>query len=187
MTMIIDKLVLSSFLLVAVEPAVPDDPLALIPSDRIDLELKDAPVRDVMLLVQDIADRPVVLDPCVQGTLSLKLESVTLRTFLEVVRDSLSLSYGRDAEGALTIGCVEARPKSQRVDMSVVDVPLSDVLKALSRDGGISVESVACEGVSVDLSVSNAPASAVVHAISGQAGAVVEQVGERFSLRCDES
>ncbi|MCR9163794.1 MAG: hypothetical protein ACE37F_16265 [Nannocystaceae bacterium] len=180
-----DKLTLFAVLSAAVSPSA-DDPLASLPKERIDLELADAPVRDVMKLVQDISGQPVTLDDCVEGTLSLKLDAVTLRSLLVVIGDTLSLTYARSEDGALLVGCDEPRPdrKHARVDMAVVAVPLSDVLGTLSDAADMPITASGCEDVLVDVSTSNAPVSAVLHTIASQASATVERDGNALQIRC---
>lgn len=182
----IDKLTLFALLSATLSPATADDPLASLPEDRIDLELKDAPVRNVMLLVESISGDRVELDACVEGTLSLKLSAVTLRSFLEVVGDTLSLTYARADDGALLVGCNSTQPdrKDTRVDISVVAAPLSDVLGVLSQAADTPISTSACEDVLVDVDASNAPASAVLHTIAAQASATVEREGGGLLVRC---
>lgn len=182
----IDKLTLFTLLCVTLSPPTEDDPLASLHEERIDLELKDAPVRDVMVLVESISGDTVVVDPCVEGTLSLKLSAVTLRSFLEVVGDAASLRYARTEDGALWVGCAEPQPdrEDSRVDMSVVAAPLSDVLGALSQAADTPIASSACEDVLVDVDVSNAPASAVLHTIVSQASATIERDAGGLLVRC---
>ncbi|MGH1340806.1 MAG: hypothetical protein ACRBN8_04610 [Nannocystales bacterium] len=179
----IEKITLFTLLSLSVSPSA-SDPLASLPTDRIDLELKDAPIADVMLLVGDIIQSEVVLDPCVSGTLSLKLESITIRTFLEVAADTLSLTYDRTDGGELHVGCEDAPGAGTRVDMAVVQAPLPEALAVLAEAGGTSVASESCDDVVVDLRVSNAPVSAVVSAIAAQADASVERTPDGLRLRC---
>ena len=185
----IDKFTLLTALTLAVPPSSPSDPLASLPSERIDLELKDAPVRDVMLLVESISGDAVEVDACVQGTLTLELNAVTLRSFLVVVGDTLSLTYARGDDGALLVGCAapHADRKDARVDLNVVGAPLPDVLEVLSATAGTRIHAFACDDVLVDLNASNAPASAVLHTVAAQASATVEPDDGGLLLRCGET
>lgn len=182
----IDKLTLLTALSLAVSPSADDDPLASLPTERIDLVLKDAQVADVMDLVGVIGHRSVVLDPCVQGTLTLELKAVTLRSFLEVVADTLALSYAQGSDGALEVGCIEpqAQGKSERVDLSVVAAPLDEVLDVLEHASDTALSTAACDDVLVDLDARNAPVPAIVHSIAAQARATVEVSDGGLVIRC---
>ena len=50
---------------------VPTDPLAGLIEQPIDIELRGAPIADVFMLVQDVAQVDIDLDPCVGGTVDL--------------------------------------------------------------------------------------------------------------------
>lgn len=174
-----------SALMNAGAPAPNVDPLDALITDPIDLEVQDAPIGDVILLIGSIADTSVDLDPCVSGTVSMKIERVTLRTLLETFAESYALEYDRSASGALRVGCHPRPGASTRVDFRAVDAPLREVLEALSAVSGTPVLASGCEGVAVDIAVSNAPLRPVVFEVAAQAGAAVVEDGPAgMSMRC---
>ena len=183
----IEKLTLFTLLSVALSPTTSEDPLASLPDERIDLELKDAPIGDVMMLVESISGDTIELDACVEGTLSLQLSAVTLRSFLEVVGDTLSLTYSRSDDGALQVGCAEKGPdrRNTRVDISVVATPMTNVLDVLSQATDMPIAASGCDDVLVDINASNAPASAVLYTIASQAAAKVELEDGGLQVRCE--
>ena len=154
--------------------------------DRIDLELKEAPVADVLSLLGTIAQVDVVADACVEGSLTLALRAVTVRTVLETVGDALSLTYRRAEDGALTVGCREderTRPE-RRLDLELVDAPLGDVLGMLAQVGGTPLTAHGCDDVRVDVAAHNAPVDAVLHQIAAQAEARVESGEHETRVVC---
>src|SRR5690606_9797781 len=63
---------------------------------RIDIELQDAPIKDVLLLFSDIGRVNIVAGKGVQGTVSMKLNAVPWDQALDIILRSLSLGSTRE-------------------------------------------------------------------------------------------
>jgi type IV pilus assembly protein PilQ len=59
--------------------------------ERIDIELQDAPIKDVLLLFSDIGRVNIIAGPEVQGTITMKLSSVPWDQALDIILRSLQL------------------------------------------------------------------------------------------------
>lgn len=59
--------------------------------ERIDIELQDAPIKDVLLLFSDIGRVNIIAGPEVQGTVTMKLSSVPWDQALDIILRSLQL------------------------------------------------------------------------------------------------
>jgi hypothetical protein len=60
-------------------------------SEHVTLDLKDARVADVFKFMEELAGLEFVLDPCVEGRITLKLENTPLETVLAAMLNSLDL------------------------------------------------------------------------------------------------
>jgi type IV pilus assembly protein PilQ len=59
--------------------------------ERIDIELQDAPIKDVLLLFSDIGRVNIIAGPEVQGTVTMKLSAVPWDQALDIILRSLTL------------------------------------------------------------------------------------------------
>jgi type IV pilus assembly protein PilQ len=59
--------------------------------ERIDIELQDAPIKDVLLLFSDIGKVNIIAGPEVDGTITMKLSSVPWDQALDIILRSLTL------------------------------------------------------------------------------------------------
>ena len=59
--------------------------------ERIDIELQDAPIKDVLLLFSDIGRVNIIAGPEVQGTVTMKLSAVPWDQALDIILRSLAL------------------------------------------------------------------------------------------------
>ncbi|MEM6292394.1 MAG: hypothetical protein AAGA54_14060 [Myxococcota bacterium] len=173
--------------LLLAQPAVgaADDPLEGLPDEAISLEFQEAPVKDVFLLLGDIGKTRFVLDDCVAGALTMKLQDVTLATVVDAIADALLLRYDVRDDGSIGVQCEPPDAEPNRIDMQAVDAPLSDVLEELARAGGLALQSHSCDAVRIDVDVRNAPPRAVLRELAAQAGAHLESSPERTEVRCD--
>lgn len=177
---------LSSLLAPVASAQPPSDPLASLRDERIDLEVKDAPVADLLTLLGDIGQARFEVSACVSGVVSLELQSVTARTVLLTIGDSLGLAYSAGKDGAVVVDCVPALDEEARIDFEASDLPLADVLSMLGEAGGTSIESESCEGLRVDLRVERASPQTVLREVVSQAGATLGgRAEDGFVVRCE--
>lgn len=160
------------------------DPLDGLMPKPIDIELADAPIEDVLMLVGDIAGISVELDPCVSGTATLQLKSVTLRTLLETLANTLDLEYRRDANDGLLVGCREREAKSAAIDLEVVDASVADVVALLAEASGRSLKARGCDDKRIDLAVEHAGIDAVLSMLSTELNATLVREGTDVTLGC---
>ncbi|NVB43830.1 secretin and TonB N-terminal domain-containing protein [Pseudenhygromyxa sp. WMMC2535] len=59
--------------------------------ERIDIELQDAPIKDVLLLFSDIGRVNIIAGPEVQGSVTMKLSAVPWDQALDIILRSLNL------------------------------------------------------------------------------------------------
>lgn len=162
----------------------PDDALASLRDEKIDLELKQVPVADLFLMLGSILQVKFELSECVSGELSLKLEAVTARTVLEAIGDSLGFRYAAGDDGTILVDCVPVEDGDTRLDFEAADLPLTDVLSVLGDAGGTPIESELCDGLRVDLSVAHASPETVLNEVAAQAGATLETRDGHVVVRC---
>ncbi len=172
-----------SLLCVPAAAADASDPLDGLIEEKIVLEVQQAPASDLFLLLGDIAQTNFVLDPCVQGTLTFRLEDVTVATVLEVVADALWLRYDA-AEDGIAVRCDAVDGEPTRVDLQVVDAPLSDVLDELAEASALTLHAHDCEALRIDLDLHNAPLRAVLRELAAQADADLDAGPNRIDVRC---
>lgn len=79
------------------------------------LDLKDAEVRQVLTLVFQIAEEQVLIDPCVQGKVSLKFENVSLRDALSSIARMGEFQVRPRSEGYY-VGCAEPAAGGESLD-----------------------------------------------------------------------
>lgn len=154
------------------------DPLENLIEEPIDIELQGAPVRDVFLLIEDVASVDIVLDECVGGTIDLKLEHVTVRTLLEAVGAALDLEYRATQDDEIGVGCSRGHEdhfSAVRYDVEVIEL-VEEVMPSARVNG--------CDGRRIDLDVRNASRQAVLSAVAGELGAALLTEDGRTSLRC---
>lgn len=146
---------------------VDTDPLAGITDRAIDIELSGAPVRDVFLLLADVAETKISFDACVAGTIDLKLDNVGVRMLMTQLGGALGLVYRREGD-TLAVGCASA-PEAESISIELRDVTPTTAFAALAP--GATIEG--CDDQRIDLEVSNATRAAVVAGIAAQLGAEV--------------
>lgn len=159
------------------------DPLANLPTEHISIELKDAPVDDVFRLVGDIAAAPVVVDSCVEGTLDLKLNNVSLRMLLEAMAQQLTLDYSTTPEGELHVSC-GARDEGTTVTMNVRGLAIEEVVTSILSSTNTTARVQGCGGRLVDLEVQHAPVAAIIAGIAADIGAEHRWTPDGVVFRC---
>ena len=109
--------------------AAPDvrlrDDNALWDEEKMALNLKDADVRQVLTLVFQIAEEPVMIDPCVRGSVSLKFENVGLRDALTSIARMGDFTVRPRREGYF-VGCVN-RAADRTADGQIIVFRLTNL------------------------------------------------------------
>jgi hypothetical protein len=103
---------------------------------HLDLELRAADVKNVFKLLADVGGRKVVLDPCVGGTVDIKLKNTPVPMVFDALAAKLGLVY-EDQGGDVLVRCAGDAGKedarlSARVSVSVKEAALQDVLFVLA-------------------------------------------------------
>lgn len=80
--------------------------------ERIDIELQDAPIKDVLLLFSDIGRVNIIAGPEVQGSVTMKLSAVPWDQALDIILRSLSL--GMVQEGNVIRVATQASLEAER-------------------------------------------------------------------------
>lgn len=171
-------------LLSPVAHAAPD-PLSRLEETRIDIELKEAPVQDVLTLMGDIIGEPLTVDACVGGTLDLALRNATIRMTLEAIAAKLDLVYGVDAAGSLTVGCAEHVEQAAPVSLSMRGVTVPVLFEALAGATHRTASVQGCSDRRVDVEFHNAPMSAVIQGLAAELGAAAQWDGDVLRVTCD--
>ena len=104
--------------------------------ERIDIELQDAPIKDVLLLFSDIGRVNIIAGPEVQGTVTMKLSAVPWDQALDIILRSLQLGMvqeGNVIRVATQAGLEEERRKAiEEANAQVQLKPLETRLIPLS-------------------------------------------------------
>ena len=104
--------------------------------ERIDIELQDAPIKDVLLLFSDIGRVNIVAGDGVEGSVTMKLNSVPWDQALDIILRSLKLGSAREGNvirvATLTTLQEEQRQAIERANARVQLKPLETRLVPLS-------------------------------------------------------
>lgn len=157
------------------------DPLRGLPERPIDIELRGAPIQDVFMLIEDIAEVDIALAPCVGGTVDLQLERVTLRTLMEALATALALEYRQGEQGAIVVGCASGEASTASLTVELHDATVAEIVDAVMPEADV----IGCDGRRMDLEVRNASPAAIMSSVAGELSAALELQGSRLQLRCD--
>ena len=117
--------ILSTCLALAAPEVRLRDDNALWDEEKMALNLKDADVRQVLTLVFQIAEEPVMIDPCVRGSVSLKFENVGLRDALTSIARMGDFTVRPRREGYF-VGCVN-RAADRTADGQIIVFRLTNL------------------------------------------------------------
>lgn len=81
--------------------------------ERIEIELQDAPIKDVLLLFSDIGKVNIIAGRNVEGNVTLRLVSVPWDQALDIILRSLNLGYNRDGN-VIRVATVEDLESERR-------------------------------------------------------------------------
>ena len=118
--------------------------------ERIDIELQDAPIKDVLLLFSDIGRVNIIAGPQVEGSVTMKLSSVPWDQALDIILRSLKLGMvqeGNVIRVATQAGLEEERRKAieqanAQVQLKPLDTRLIPLSYATVQDMVPKVQSV---------------------------------------------
>lgn len=158
-----------------------------LPDRPLDLELKGADLKDVLKMLAEVSERKLVLDPCVHGTVDLRLKNTPLPLVFDALAMKLRLVYSADASGAIKVGCASSGPSPKvaeaRVSLAVNDAPLDEVLRHLATSAkleGVDYRASAHPRVSIRLD-SVRPATAM-EALAESTGLTITVVGRKLTV-----
>jgi type II secretory pathway component HofQ len=103
---------------------------------RLSLDLKDAPIADIVRALAEVGGLQVVVDPGIQCSLTLRLKEVPMETALDAVLRACSLSR-EEQNGILRVATVarlvdEGREERRLAEEKAADRPKSLTLIPLS-------------------------------------------------------
>jgi hypothetical protein len=142
---------------------------------RLDIELREADVKNVFKLLADVGGRKVVLDPCVSGTVDIKLKNTPIPMVFDAMAAKLHLVYEEQGGDVLVrcagdAGSIEARVAT-KVSVSVKEAELSKVLDMLAGAAKLDgVEYRATARPKVTFTVDGVRVATVVALLSDETG-----------------
>jgi type II secretory pathway component GspD/PulD (secretin) len=119
-------------------------PLGL-PERPMDLELKEADIRAIFKLLGDVSQRELVLDPCVQGKVDVKLTNTPMPLVFDALALKLRLAYEDDGtaihvrcSGDAVGGNGTRSSLDTRVSIEEKDAPLPEIARRLATTAKLS-------------------------------------------------
>lgn len=137
-----------------------DDPLAGLPTERIDIELHDAPVGDVLMLLSDISQHNLVMPSCAEGTVDVALHNAPIPLVFDVLADMFAFRFVRNGPTTLVIECL-ADEDEQRITLKHDALEYREAMRAVAVAMGRRAVVDACVAGSMSLDVRQASPSAV--------------------------
>lgn len=107
---------------------------------KIDIDLKEASIANVFRLLAKVSGRPIVLDPCVTGTVDLRLINTPLPLVFDALASQMKLVYDDNADNVY-VRCQEAdaiHAGWDHVSLAEADAPLPDVLDRLAASAKLA-------------------------------------------------
>lgn len=158
-----------------------------LPTQALDLDLKQVEVGDVFRLLAEVSGRNVVLDPCVKGKVDLKLKNTPIPLVYDALALKMRLRYD-ERDGAIAVGCLGAAaataPDSRlerRVSVEQRGASARAVLEVVARAAGLAgLDFRAKEEPKVTLVLENARLSTVLAAIADGTGLSITVEGDRL-------
>ncbi len=152
-----------------------------LPQDRvISLDLKQANIRNVYMMMSKAAGKSFVSDECVQGTVDLTMKNTPVSLVLDALALKLHLTY-TDEGDAIRVGCSGTEstgakspapaPDDRRFTIAVKQVTITDVLEVLSNTYGLEgVDYQAPTKPTLDFTVQRARLGTTISALQDQTG-----------------
>jgi type II secretory pathway component GspD/PulD (secretin) len=155
-----------------------------LPERPLEIELKAADVKNVFRLLADMSGRSVVLDPCVQGNIDLRLKNAPIPVVYDVLATKLHLLYEDDG-GAILVRCAtdagSAAKTATRVNLSEQNAPLPDVLARLATSAKLAgVDYRATIKPNVTITLERASVATVMTALAESSGVKIVVARDRL-------
>jgi hypothetical protein len=151
-----------------------------IPTRALDLELNQADVKNVYRLLADVAERQIVLDPCVHGAVDLKMKNTPIPIVLDALALKLNLAYEERENGVIGVVCKDpdagddSAKDAARVNIAEKNVPLPDALAHLATAAKLDgVDYRATAKPNVDITLNKVRLGTAVRALSDTSGVKV--------------
>lgn len=164
-----------------------------IPNRMIDLDVKEASVRNVYRLLAQVSKRTVTVDPCVTATVTLRLKNTPLPVVYDVLASKLHLTYEEKNDDSIVVHC---KPKdgddeeddelvieslATRVSVSANERPLPDLLDELARSAKLGgVDYRATKRPAITMSLKDVRLGTAVQAVTESSGVHVAVRGDRL-------
>lgn len=135
-------LALTASLLFGLETTAAGAAPAGLPERHVDLELREADLKNVFALLAEVSERPVELDPCVHGAVDIQLSNVPVALVFDALAQQVGLHYEDDA-GKVVVRC-GPRPSTpaaileRRVSVAESGAALPDILARIVASGGLA-------------------------------------------------
>lgn len=156
------------------------DPLDGLTEESIDIEIKGAPIDDVLRLIGDITQVKIEVEPCVSGTVDLALDNVRVRMLLENLGAQLNLVYSRSEADALVVGCASAPSEEPKLTVQLSAVSAAEALRVIAPATSV----VGCDDRLIDMDIRNATRRSIVSALVEQLDATVVDEGGARVVQC---
>jgi type II secretory pathway component HofQ len=152
---------------------------------KIDLELREADLRNVLALLGQVGGVKTVLDPCVQGKVDIRLKNTPVPVVLDVIGRKFSLVYEEQGSD-LIVRCANvegdaAIKNAPRVTLSEKDAELPGVLGRLAASAKLdSVDYRAARKPRVNVTLEDVRLSTAVTALADETGLKLAVSGRRL-------
>lgn len=161
----------------------------------VDLELREADVGNVFRLLAEVGKRDVVLDPCVVGTVDLKLHNAPVPLVFDVLATKLGLRY-EQREGVIVVHCGSdrsaARPAveasqdprlERRVSVDLKEIAVQAILTEVAKSAGVKLVVEGDLSDKVSLTLANAKLSTVLAAVDDATGLTASVEGDELVVK----
>ena len=160
---------------------------ASLPHQAIDVELKRADVKSVFAMLGELGGKPVTLDPCVHGTVDIRLANTPLPLVYDALALKLGLAYEDRGDG-IVVRCAASAASAPaperpdpRVSLAVKGAALADVVDHLTGPAKLAgVDYQAATRPRVTMTLENVRLSTLLTALSDATGLRVTIAGDRL-------
>jgi hypothetical protein len=162
---------------------------ANLPDRPLDIELKEADVKNVFLLLAEVSERKVDLDPCVHGVVDIRLKNTPLPLVYDALAMKLHLVYETDGtpRGPIRVTCAvdggseAAKAGAMRVSLAEKNAPLDQVLVRLATAAGLEgVDYRATSHPRVDVTLDRVRAATAMAVLGDETGLKISVIGGKL-------